>query len=105
MKLFRGLDKTDYQDVLRAIGLYLDDQKLCNVRIIEHDEGLIVQATRRAEGQTVEAYESVLLTDDDLQQLLRYSYNRRLGGSGMPPSPRPTGRPLMSRRGGAGAAR
>ncbi len=25
MKLFRGLAKTDYQDVLRAIGLFIDE--------------------------------------------------------------------------------
>ena len=32
MKLFRGLAKTDYQDVLRAIGLFIDEHGYTDVR-------------------------------------------------------------------------
>jgi len=43
VRLFEGLVKTDYQDVLRAVGRYVDQQGFRDVRIIETEDGLILQ--------------------------------------------------------------
>ena len=41
MKLFRGMKKSDYQDVLRTIGAFIDEHGYCDVRIIETDDCLV----------------------------------------------------------------
>ena len=73
MKLFNGISRTDYQDLFRAIGLMLDDKGLRDIRIWEHADGLIVQGCRAGES----TFESTLLTDEDLSELLVESYGRR----------------------------
>jgi hypothetical protein len=74
MKLFAGLDRTDYQDLLRAIGELLDKEGLRDVRLWEHENGLIVQGRSIAgEGE----YRTHLLTDEDLRALLGKAYGRR----------------------------
>ena len=75
MKLFAGLGSSDYQDVLRAIGLMLDQQRLRDVRIWEHEDGMIVQG--RAVDDETSTYQSILLSDADLEALLHDAYNRR----------------------------
>ena len=42
MKLFRGLETTDYEDILRAVGQMLDECGYRNFRLVEHDEGVLV---------------------------------------------------------------
>lgn len=81
MKLFSGLATTDYQDILRAIGLLLDQQRLRDVRIWEHEAGIIVQG--RQQGDESAHYESILLSDEDLQALLEDAYRRRNGQNGL----------------------
>jgi hypothetical protein len=74
MRLFNGLDRTDYQDILRAVGRLCDTNNWRNLRLIECDEGLILQySTRAAERE----FASYLLSDDDLQSMLRESYTLR----------------------------
>ncbi len=75
MKLFTGLGTTDYQDILRAIGAYLDEQRLRDVRIWEHEDGMIVQG--RAQDDDTATYQSILLSDADLSLLLEEAYRRR----------------------------
>jgi hypothetical protein len=86
MRLFSGLPKTDYQDVLRVLGRFIDERGYRNVRIIENEEGLLVQVTRPGDGKVSTSYETFLLTDDAIQQLLTRAYGRRESGQ-----PRPTG--------------
>ena len=43
MKLFRGMQRSDYQDVLRALGYFIDDHGYTDVRILETDDGLVLQ--------------------------------------------------------------
>jgi hypothetical protein len=81
MKLFSGLATTDYQDILRAVGALLDQQRLRDVRIWEHEAGIIVQG-RQLDDDTAR-YESVLLSDDDLRLLLEDAYRRRNGPNGL----------------------
>ena len=43
MRLFRGLKRSDYQDVLRALGYFIDDHGYTDVRIVETEDGLSVE--------------------------------------------------------------
>ena len=81
MKLFSGLATTDYQDILRAVGALLDQQRLRDVRIWEHENGIIVQG-RHLDDVTAR-YESILLSDDDLRLLLEDAYRRRNAPNGL----------------------
>lgn len=76
MKLFAGLSSTDYQDILRAIGAFLDEHQLRDVRLWEHEDGLIVQARNREDSEG-SPYQTYLLTDDDLRAMLEKAYERR----------------------------
>jgi hypothetical protein len=80
MKLFAGLATTDYQDILRAVGLLVDQQHLRDIRLWEHEDGIIVQGRSRDDESA--RYESILLSDDDLQTLLEDAYRRRNGQVG-----------------------
>jgi hypothetical protein len=77
VKLFHGLPKTDYQDVLRLIGLLLDERGYRNFRLIEHEDGIIFQGIPPSDGRTTTHYETFLLTDEDLEERLRTTYRRR----------------------------
>jgi hypothetical protein len=81
VKLFDGLTGSDYQDTLRAIGSLIDGQGLRDIRIWEHEAGVIVQGRSRAEAEGA-AFETFLLTDDDLKQILTGSYERRAVATG-----------------------
>lgn len=76
MKLFAGLPSTDYQDILRAIGAFIDDNRLCDIRLWEHEDGLIVQARNR-DDIDASPFQTYLLTDDELRVLLQQAYDRR----------------------------
>lgn len=43
MRFFDGLDRTDYQDLLRAVGRECDQADLCDLRVIETDTSLHLQ--------------------------------------------------------------
>lgn len=73
MKLFAGLSSSDYQDLFRAVGAWIDERGLLELRIWEHADGLVLQGRPSAE----EPYETVLMTDDDLRELLTEAYRRR----------------------------
>jgi hypothetical protein len=75
MKLFAGLGKTDYQDVLRAIGHYLDSNRLQDVRLWEHEDGIVLQG--RFQDDASSSFQSIIFSDDDLNQLLEAAYARR----------------------------
>ena len=74
MRLFKGLDRTDYQDILRAIGFLCDTNGWRSLRIVECEEGLILQYTENASGRDFVTY---LFTEEDLEVMLREAYNRR----------------------------
>ena len=77
MKLFRGLSHTDYEDVLRVIGRMLDDRGYSNFRLVEHEDGIIVQVMPLVDGQHAPTYETFLVTDEDLTALLHEAYRQR----------------------------
>lgn len=74
MKLFAGLDTTDYQDIMRALGHLCDREGWRNLRIFETEDGLIVQYT---EGPRSQRFVTTRMSDDDLRDLLREAYTRR----------------------------
>ncbi len=80
MKLFEGVSQTDYQDVLRALGRFIDANEYIGIRIIETEDGLIFQGRRSPRsgrtkpGPQIETY---LITDDDLRNLLHEAYEQR----------------------------
>jgi hypothetical protein len=81
MKLFEGLGGTAYQDVLWAIGSLIDDHRIHDIRLLEHEDGLLLQGRRSDEG-THGSYHTVLLTDDELRDLVATAYQRAV-----PPAP------------------
>jgi len=84
MKLFDGVSQTDYQDILRALGRFIDAHQYIDIRIIEAEDGLIFQgrpSPRSGKAKPGPQIETYLITDDDLQQLLRDAYAQRGKGS------------------------
>ncbi len=79
MRLFNGLDRTDYQDILRVVGRLCDANSWRNLRIVECDEGLILQYTA---GATDREFVTYLFSDDDLEGMLREAYTQRLPEAG-----------------------
>jgi len=70
MKLFAGLSRTDYEDVLRAVGALIDERGWSNISLMEVDEGLIVQVLARPSiRQARPQLETYLLTDGDLERV------------------------------------
>ncbi len=77
-KLFQGMLKSDYQDVLRTIGHYIDEHGFADIRLIETEDGLILQgkvSTGEARGE--KKTETYLLTVQDVRELMREAYTRR----------------------------
>ena len=78
MKLFRGMKSSDYQDVLRALGYFIDDHGYTDVRIIETDDGVVLQgrvAERSEIGES--SYDTFLITDEDIKVMVRDAFLRR----------------------------
>lgn len=78
MRLFRGMSRSDYQDVLRAIGYFIDEHGYTDVRIMEIDDGLVLQgrvAERKELGKS--SYDTFLITDEDLKEMVRDAFRRR----------------------------
>lgn len=79
MKLFQGLTHSDYQDVLRALGYFIDENGYTDVRIVESENGLVFQgrATKKRDQHTKSSFDTFLITDDELKEMVRGSYKRR----------------------------
>jgi hypothetical protein len=78
MKIFAGLSRTDYEDVFRAVGALIDERGWSNVSLMEVDEGLVVQVMVKADQREMKPrLETYLLTDTDLERVLRDAVMRR----------------------------
>jgi hypothetical protein len=69
---------SDYQDVLRALGYFIDEHGYTDVRIIETEDGLVLQGRvteRRGLGEA--NYDTFLITDEDIKTLVRDAFLRR----------------------------
>jgi hypothetical protein len=98
MQLFSGLPTTDYQDVLRALGRFLDERGYRNVRIIENEEGLLVQGMPVINGKASGTFETFLMTDDAVKKLLVTAYERRTSTPRQPMPPVPETPPVSALR-------
>ena len=78
MKLFAGLERTDYQDVLRAVGRYLDGQRVSDLRLFERDDGVIAHGRDLA--LPAGHFRTFRLLDSDLLALLHTVYGLRGAG-------------------------
>lgn len=77
-KLFEGTARTDYQDVLRTIGHYIDRHGFTGIRLIETADGLILQGKVGKQGlRGAKSTETYLLTVPDIKELMREAYSRR----------------------------
>lgn len=89
MRLFAGLTRSDYQDALRALGRYLDARDATELRLVEREEGMLVQARLRA--APADGFQTWDFPDEDLLALLHAAYGLRghgpqrgIGHLGMP---------------------
>jgi hypothetical protein len=72
------MKQTDYQDVLRALGHFIDEHGYSDIRIVETEDGLVLQGRvpeRHAIGES--SFETYLITDDDIKTMVRDSFLRR----------------------------
>lgn len=79
MRLFDGLDRTDYQDLLRALGRECDHAALRDLRIIEIDDGLRLQFRYAAD--LAGGFQSFTYDDSALLTLLQNMYTLRGRGT------------------------
>ena len=88
MKYFNGLQHSDYQDVLRAIGLWLDTNNFRCMRIMEVEGGLLVQgSSSTALGQLESRMVQRLFTEADIHTILVEAYALRdPSGKGQSPN-------------------
>jgi DNA-binding cell septation regulator SpoVG len=78
VRIFQGLQRSDYQDVLRALGYLIDERGYVDIRIIESEEGLVFQGrmpSRQEIGEYV--FDTFLITDEEIKDMVRASYRRR----------------------------
>jgi hypothetical protein len=78
MKLFTGMSRSDYQDVLRALGYFIDEHGYVDVRIVESENGVVFQGRspdRKGTGER--PFDTFLITDDEIREMVRESYRRR----------------------------
>lgn len=76
--IYAAGQETNYQELLRAIGRMLDRERFKRFRLIEGDDGLILQVmtgTRRFE------FETYLLTREDIAALIEDTYRLRNRGT------------------------
>ena len=78
MRLFAGLSRTDYEDVFRAVGALIDERGWSNISLSEVDEGVVLQVlVKQTARETMPRLETYLLTDADLERILRDAILRR----------------------------
>lgn len=59
-----------YSEILRVIGIYVDRANMSDVRVLETDDGMIVQG-RVLQGQRAGEIDTYQLTPEDIETLLR----------------------------------
>lgn len=75
MRLFDTLAHTDYQDLPRAFGAECDRAGVCDLRLLETADGLLLQY--RIAGEMTAGFQLVQYDDEALLTLLQDAYARR----------------------------
>lgn len=66
-----AMTTTNYQEVLRTVGAYLDDQGLSHVQVVETDHGFAIQGIRyfNSNGGGTRS-ETLFLSIDEIRKLM-----------------------------------
>ena len=62
--------RLNYSEILRVIGTYIDRAHMTDVRVLEVDDGVIVQG-RVVQGQRAGEIDTYQLSPEDIEELLR----------------------------------
>jgi hypothetical protein len=76
MRLFPDSGETYYQEVLRTVGAFLEENDFRDIRIVETEDGLIVQG-RTVSPERETTSETYLLTVEDIHAMLQEAYQKR----------------------------
>jgi hypothetical protein len=71
-----GEDHASYSDFLRTVGLYIDEVNLSEIRILETDEGIILQGVVR-QGARAGERDTYQLSAEDIKILLEDAHAKR----------------------------
>jgi hypothetical protein len=79
MRLFPDSPRRYYQDVLRTIGRFAEDHKFAELRIIETEDGIILQgrAESHSAKNTAWTTETYFFSVEDLLGMMREAYRSR----------------------------
>ncbi len=72
----RGSINMSYSQILRTIGAYIDNAVLSEVRIVETDEGLILQGLVM-QGERAGQRDTYQLTTEDVENLVHDAFAQR----------------------------
>lgn len=75
-RLIRDGVPVSYAEILRVVGQYLDQSNLSEIRVLETDEGLILQGLE-TQGPKVGERTTYEVTVDDIEALLEDAYAQR----------------------------
>jgi len=76
MRLFSDSGDTYYQEMLRTLGAFLEAHSFRDIRIVETEDGIIVQG-RTVSSERESVAETYLLTVDDIHAMLQEAYQKR----------------------------
>jgi hypothetical protein len=83
-----GTGRIDYEDVMRALGYFIDQNNLSEICIVELREGILVRGisktVNRSGYQTMS--ESFLFTNEDIERIVNEAHARR---QQLEPQPQP----------------
>lgn len=65
-----------YSEIMRVIGTYADQAHLAEVRVIESDDGVVLQG-RQTQGESAGECETYQLTREDIETLLQDARAKR----------------------------
>jgi hypothetical protein len=73
-----GLGRIDYEDVMRALGYFIDQNNLSEICLIELREGFLLRGISRTvkPGGYQSISESFLFTNEDIERIVNESYER-----------------------------
>jgi hypothetical protein len=79
-----GLGRIDYEDVMRSLGYFIDQNNLSEICLIELREGFLLRGISRTvkPGGCQSISESYLFTNEDIERIVNESFERR-----KPPEP------------------
>jgi hypothetical protein len=74
-----GTFRFEYEDVMRALGYFIDQNSLREICIVELKEGILLRGTSHTANRSgfLSMSESYLFTNEDLERIIEEAYERR----------------------------